>query len=337
MKILVCGGAGYIGSHTCVALAARGHEVVIFDNLSNGSEDAVQRVRKLSGRPLAFVEGDVRSLESLRMVLSDGVDAVIHFAALKSVSESCSEPLAYFDNNICGTIRLLQAMDGAGVRNLVFSSSATVYGDPQVVPIHEGAVLQVTNPYGRSKLVAEDLIRDLCGARKDFNATLLRYFNPVGAHPSGLIGEDPLGTPCNLMPYVSQVAVGRRPRLNVFGGDYSTPDGTGVRDYIHVMDLADAHVKAVEQLNSSSGCQAINLGTGHGVSVLELVRAFEQASGRDIPYTIVDRRPGDVAACWADPSKAFEVLGWKAKYGVRAMCEDAWRWQLANPNGYRRH
>ena len=334
MKILVCGGAGYIGSHTCVALAARGHDAVIYDNFSNSSPVAVERIAELADRPVALVEGDIRDPAGLAGALKD-VDAVIHFAAFKAVGESCEQPLAYFENNIGGSVTLLQAMETAGVANLVFSSSATVYGDPDSVPIREDAPLRVTNPYGRTKLVVEELIGDLCTARPGFNALLLRYFNPVGAHPSGRIGEDPGGIPNNLMPYISQVAVGARECLSVFGGDYATPDGTGVRDYIHVMDLADAHVRAVETLRPGFGCQAVNLGTGQGVSVLELVRAFENASGRKVPYRIVDRRPGDVAACWADPARAAGLLGWQAQLDVQRMCEDAWRWQAANPGGYR--
>ncbi|MDR7098308.1 UDP-glucose 4-epimerase [Lysobacter niabensis] len=334
MKILVCGGAGYIGSHTCVALAQRGHEVVIYDSLVNSSPIVVERIRELAGQPVAFHQGDIRDTAHLQSVLADGFHAVIHFAALKAVGESCEQPLAYFENNISGTISLLKAMATTGVHHLVFSSSATVYGSPDAVPITEDASLRVTNPYGRTKLVMEDLIRDLCVADPRFNAMLLRYFNPVGAHPSGRLGEDPAGIPNNLMPYISQVAIGRRAKLSVFGGNYPTPDGTGVRDYIHVMDLAEAHVHAVERLRPGQGCQALNLGTGRGVSVLELVRAFEWASGRTVPYAIVDRRPGDVAECWADPSRAAEVLGWRAQYDVRRMCEDAWRWQTANPDGY---
>ena len=334
MKILVCGGVGYIGSHTCVALLDRGHQVVIYDNLVNSSRVAVERIGQLVGAPVEFVEGDIRDRAKLELVLADGIDAVIHFAALKSVGESCAQPLAYFENNISGTITLLQAMESAGVNRLVFSSSATVYGDPDTVPIAEDAPLRATNPYGRSKLVMEQLIGDLCASRQTFHALLLRYFNPVGAHPSGRIGEDPAGIPNNLMPYVAQVAVGQRQRLRVYGGDYPTRDGTGVRDYIHVMDLASAHVDAVEHLAVQSGCTTLNLGTGRGYSVLEVVRAFEVASGRPVPYDIVERRPGDVAEVWADPSRAHTVLGWRAQCDLARMCEDAWRWQSNNPDGY---
>jgi UDP-glucose 4-epimerase len=333
MKVLVCGGAGYIGSHTCVALAEAGHEVVAYDNLANSSAVALERAGELAGQPLRLIQADIRDRAALEEALRDGVDAVIHFAALKAVGESCEQPLLYFDNNIAGTIVLLQAMEAAGVNRLVFSSSATVYGDPDTVPITEQAPLRVTNPYGRTKLVMEELIGDLCAARPAFQATLLRYFNPVGAHPSGRIGENPRGVPNNLMPYVAQVAGGRRDCLNVFGNDYPTRDGTGVRDYIHVMDLARAHVKAVE-LPPAGGAQAINLGTGVGYSVLEMVAAFERAAGRPVPYRTQPRRPGDVAEVWADPAKAARVLGWHAEYGLDRMCEDAWRWQSANPDGY---
>lgn len=337
MKILVCGGAGYIGSHTCVALAERGHDVVIYDSLVNSSRVAVDRVGELLGKPVRFVEGDIRDEGRLESVLADGIEAVIHFAALKAVGESCADPLKYFDNNISGTITLLRAMTAARVSRLVFSSSATVYGEPDGVPIGENAPLRATNPYGRTKLVIEELIRDLCGARPEFNASLLRYFNPVGAHPSGRIGEDPAGIPSNLMPYITQVAVGRQARLKVFGDDYPTRDGTGVRDYIHVVDLAEAHVSAVERLagGERDGCEVFNLGAGRGYSVLELIREFEAASGRPIPYKIVARRPGDVAELFADPSRALGMLGWRARLDLARMCEDSWRWQSMNPDGYR--
>jgi UDP-glucose 4-epimerase len=336
MKVLVCGGAGYIGSHACVALAARGHGPLVFDNLSNASAEAVRRVSELVGFEVPFVHGDVRDATALDALFArEGVEAVIHFAALKAVGESVRAPLAYFDNNIGGTITLLQAMQRAGVSKLVFSSSATVYGDGAMVPVREDAPLSVTNPYGRTKLVMEQLIGDLCVAEPGFGAMLLRYFNPVGAHESGRIGEDPRGVPNNLMPYIAQVAVGRRERLQVFGGDWPTRDGTGVRDYIHVCDLAEAHVAALEHLQrGASGATAVNLGTGRGTSVLELLRAFEQASGRRIPYDIVARRDGDVAELWADPAFAERLLGWRARHGIDRMCEDAWRWQAMNPGGY---
>ncbi|WP_457095923.1 UDP-glucose 4-epimerase GalE [Lysobacter sp. P5_B9] len=333
MKILVCGGSGYIGSHTCLALLQAGHEVVAYDNFSNSSPVALDRVMELSGKKLDVVEGDIRDRATLESALADGIDAVIHFAALKAVGESCERPLDYFDNNISGTICLLQAMEATSVNRLVFSSSATVYGDPNEMPVTEAASLHATNPYGRTKLVAEQLIGDLCAAMP-FNAVLLRYFNPVGAHPSGRIGEDPSGVPNNLMPYVAQVAVGLRGHLSVLGDDYPTRDGTGVRDYIHVMDLAEAHVRAVE-LAPARRCLAVNVGTGKGYSVLEVVEAFERASGRSIPYQVVARRPGDVAECYANPLLAREVLGWSAKYDLDRMCEDMWRWQSANPHGYR--
>lgn len=335
MRILVTGGAGYIGAHTCVELVERGHDVVIVDNFVNSSRGVMDRLHTLTGREIPVHEVDLRDTGALRSILAEGAyDAVIHFAALKAVGESCAKPLLYFDNNIGGTISLLQAMQDTGVRRLVFSSSATVYGDPAKVPVQEDAPLQVTNPYGRTKLVMEQLLGDLCQADESFRVANLRYFNPVGAHPSGLIGEDPSGVPNNLMPFVCQVAVGRRQQLQVFGNDYPTPDGTGVRDYIHVVDLARAHVDALEYLRREDRSVTVNLGTGRGVSVLELVNAFAKASGREIPYELVARRPGDVAAVYADPSLAERLLGWKAELDVDAMCRDAWRWQSNNPNGY---
>ena len=334
MNILVTGGAGYIGSHTCVALLEAGHQVTVIDNLCNSNADVLTRVQALAGRSLRFVHGDIRSRDDLARAFAGGIGAVIHFAALKAVGESCAQPLAYFDNNISGTIMLMQAMQAAGVERLVFSSSATVYGQPDHVPVKEDAPLRVTNPYGRTKLVMEDLIRDWCASRPELSAVLLRYFNPVGAHPSGQIGEDPRGIPNNLMPYIAQVASGQRERLHVFGNDYPTPDGTGIRDYLHVMDLADAHVKALDYATTHTGCEAFNLGTGQGHSVLELVRAFEHASGRKIPCTITQRRPGDVAEIWANPARAMQVLGWAAQYDLAAMCADTWRWQRDNPTGY---
>ena len=334
MNILVTGGAGYIGSHTCVALLEAGHQVTVIDNLCNSNADVLTRVQALTGRSLRFVHGDIRSRDDLASAFTGGIDAVIHFAALKAVGESCDQPLTYFDNNISGTIVLMQAMQAAGVERLVFSSSATVYGQPDHVPVKEDAPLRVTNPYGRTKLVMEQLIGDCCQADPAMSAVLLRYFNPVGAHPSGRIGEDPSGTPNNLMPYIAQVAVGRRPKLSVFGGDYPTVDGTGVRDYIHVMDLAHAHVRALEHARTRTGALALNVGTGRGYSVLELVRAFEQASGRKVPHEVVARRPGDVAALWADPTRAKQLLGWSASRGIEAMCADTWRWQRDNPDGY---
>ncbi|QGW64642.1 UDP-glucose 4-epimerase GalE [Lysobacter soli] len=336
MRILVCGGAGYIGSHTCLSLIDRGHQVVIADSGVNSSPRVVPRLRRLAGVPVPVHRVDMRDRVALTALFATyRIDAVLHFAALKAVGDSCRRPLDYFDNNISGTIVLLQAMQDAGVRRLVFSSSATVYGEPAQVPVREDAALSVMNPYGRTKLVAEQLIEDLCTADPAFRAANLRYFNPVGAHASGMIGEDPCGEPTNLMPYICQVAVGAREKLRVFGGDYPTPDGTGVRDYIHVVDLARAHVDALETMARTDRSLTVNLGTGRGVSVLELVHAFERASGRRIAYDIVERRPGDAASVYADPSLAHEVLGWRAEYDVDAMCRDAWRWQSMNPDGYR--
>ncbi|GAA4781076.1 UDP-glucose 4-epimerase GalE [Lysobacter hankyongensis] len=344
MRILVCGGAGYIGSHTCVVLAERGHEVVIADNFSNSAPAVLDRIARLIGRAPEAHRIDVRDADALaRLFAADrsdaaSFDAVIHFAALKSVGESCVRPLEYFDNNVSGTIALLRAMRAAGVGRLVFSSSATVYGAPSSLPIDESAPLSVTNPYGRTKLIVEQILEDACAADPGWRAISLRYFNPVGAHPSGLIGEAPSGVPNNLMPYICQVAVGLRERLQVYGGDWPTVDGTGVRDYIHVMDLAHAHAHAIEALGRISdplhGHRTINLGVGRGISVLELVRAFEAASGRAIPYEIVGRRPGDVAEVYADPRLADTLLGWRAERDVDAMCRDAWRWQSMNPAGY---
>ncbi len=335
MRILVTGGAGYIGSHACVELAARGHALVLADNFSNSSPRVLERLERIVGTPPMLARVDLRDRVAVDALFAGaGFDAVIHFAALKAVGESCERPLDYFDNNIAGTIHLLQAMQAHGVRRLVFSSSATVYGDPDSVPVREDAPLRTTNPYGRTKLVMEQLIGDLRDSDPGFHAVNLRYFNPVGAHPSGLIGEAPDGIPNNLMPYVCQVAVGRRARLQVFGGDWPTVDGTGVRDYIHVVDLARAHADALDFLVREGRSASINLGTGRGTSVLELVRAFERASGRDVPHDIVARRPGDVAEVYADPSLAHELLGWRAEHDVDDMCRDAWRWQSANPRGY---
>ncbi len=337
MRILVCGGAGYIGSHACAVLAERGHDLLVADSFVNSSPRALARLRRITGQPVFFQRADLRSRADVDALFrGPRFDAVLHFAALKAVGESCERPLDYFDNNIAGTIHLLQAMRTAGVARLVFSSSATVYGDPDRVPVREDAPLRTTSPYGRTKLVMEQLIGDLCDADAGFRAAILRYFNPVGAHPSGLIGEDPHGVPNNLLPYVSQVAIGRRERLRVFGGDWPTVDGTGVRDYIHVMDLARAHADAIDYLVREDRNLTVNLGTGRGVSVLELVRAFERASGRSIPCEIVARRPGDVAEVYADPALAGELLGWRAELGIEAMCRDAWRWQSMNPEGYGR-
>ena len=328
MKILVTGGLGYIGSHTCVELIKAGHEPVALDNLSNAKVGVKDRVEQIAGKRLPFIEADIRDRAAIEAAFaSDRFDAVVHFAGLKAVGESVSQPLRYYDNNVTGSIVLFESMAKAGVKSLVFSSSATVYGDPATVPIREDFPLSATNPYGRSKLHIEEMLRDLYKSDPGWRIALLRYFNPVGAHESGLIGESPNGIPNNLMPYITQVAVGQRASLSVFGGDYPTPDGTGVRDYIHVVDLADGHVKTLDKLATGSGLLTYNLGTGRGNSVLEMVRAFEQASGRKVPYQIVDRRPGDIAACYADPAVAESELGWKATRGVDQMCADSWRWQ----------
>jgi UDP-glucose 4-epimerase len=334
MKILVTGGAGYIGSHTCVELLQAGHEVVVFDNFSNSHPQALQRVEHLTGRQAALVHGDIRDQEAIEGTLRQyRCQAVVHFAGLKAVGESVEQPLRYYDNNVAGTLRLLAAMQNCGVNTIVFSSSATVYGDPQRLPLTEDHPLSATNPYGRSKLVIEDMLRDLFRASPDWRIAILRYFNPVGAHESGLIGENPLGIPNNLMPFVAQVAVGRREYLNVWGDDYATPDGTGVRDYIHVVDLALGHLKALERLDAPQ-CAEVNLGTGKGYSVLDVVKAFEQASGQAIPYRVAPRRAGDVAACYADPSHAAHYLGWTAQRDLATMCRDHWNWQKQNPQGY---
>lgn len=334
--ILVTGGAGYIGSHACLEFLHAGYDVVVLDNLSNSSPEALKRVQAITGRELVFVEGDIRDRPGLDALFQrHDVDAVIHFAGLKAVGESVEKPLLYYDNNIAGSVTLFEAMQAAGVKTIVFSSSATVYGDPASVPIREDfPVGGTTNPYGTSKLFIEKILQDLAISDPAWSIALLRYFNPVGAHESGQIGEDPQGIPNNLMPYITQVAVGRREHLSVFGNDYPTPDGTGVRDYIHVVDLARGHVKAVEKLAEGPGVRVWNLGTGQGYSVLDMVRAMEKASGRPIPYRIAPRRAGDVAQCWADPAKALQELGWRAERGLEAMCADAWRWQSMNPNGY---
>lgn len=333
--ILVTGAAGYIGSHTCVELLAAGYQVIAFDNLSNSSAESLKRVERISGKHVPLYRGDIRDAEALRSLLSaHDIDAVIHFAGLKAVGESVAEPLRYYENNVAGTLTLLTMLAEAGVKRIVFSSSATVYGDPETVPIKECARLGATNPYGRSKLMVEQLLGDLGHSDKEWRIGVLRYFNPVGAHTSGLIGEDPRGIPNNLMPFVAQVAVGRRAKLAVFGNDYATPDGTGVRDYIHVMDLARGHVHALKRLFEHPGSFTVNLGTGKGYSVLDAVSEFEAASGQKVPYEIVGRRPGDVASCYAAADAALALLGWQANKGLREMCEDTWRWQRMNPNGY---
>ena len=335
MNILVTGGAGYIGSHTVLVLLERGHHVVVLDNFSNSSPKVMERLESLAGKEIQLCRIDVRDEEQVVKVLTNhSIDAVVHFGALKAVGESCKQPLQYFDNNIAGTISLLSAMRDAGVNRLVFSSSATVYGDTDQNPISESAPRSATNPYGRSKLIIEDMLQDVCAAHPDFKAAILRYFNPVGAHPSGMMGEDPHGTPYNLMPYLCQVAVGKRPKLSVFGGDYATPDGTGLRDYLHVMDLARAHADALDYLQSRNENITANLGTGRAHSVLEMIRTFEQANAVEIPYEIVGRRQGDVAKLYADPGLAKELLNWQAEYDLTQMCVDAWRWQSKNPQGY---
>ena len=328
MHILVTGGTGFIGSHTCVALLAAGHETSVIDNLSNSRRDVLDRVEQIAGKRPAFFEGDVRDRALLRQIFAHRpVDAVIHFAGLKAVGESVVQPLRYYDWNIGSTIALCQEMHEAGVKMLVFSSSATVYGDPATLPIREDFPRSTTNPYGASKLMIEDILADLTKADASWKISRLRYYNPVGAHESGLIGETPSGIPNNLLPYVAQVAAGQRDCLSVFGNDYPTPDGTGVRDYIHVMDLAEGHVAALDHLQREGGLQTFNLGTGCGYSVLDMVRAFERASGQAVPYKIVGRRPGDIAACYADPTLATQTLGWCARRDLDAMCRDAWKWQ----------
>ena len=328
MHILVTGGTGFIGSHACVALMAVGHEVTVIDDLSNSQREVIDRVEKISGKRPVFFEGDVRDRDLLRTLFKQrSVDAVIHFAGLKAVGESVAQPLRYYDCNVGGAMALCEVMAEVGVKTLIFSSSATVYGDPASVPIREDFPRSATNPYGASKLMIEDMLADVAKSDGQWRIARLRYFNPVGAHESGLIGESPSGIPNNLMPFVAQVATGQRERLSVFGNDYPTPDGTGVRDYIHVMDLAEGHVAALDYLQNHSGLLTVNLGTGCGYSVLDMVRAFEKASGRPVPYAIMPRRPGDVAACYADPALVKKLLGWSAKRGIDEMCRDGWRWQ----------
>ncbi|WLD57861.1 UDP-glucose 4-epimerase GalE [Salinispirillum sp. LH 10-3-1] len=334
-KILVTGGAGYIGSHTCLLLLESGYDVVVLDNLSNASEAALRRVQEMTGKTLDLVVGDIRDTSAVRALFAQhSIDSVIHFAGSKAVGESVEQPMAYYDNNVVGTLRLCEVMAEVGCKRIVFSSSATVYGDPDVVPIPETAALRTSNPYGQTKLVIEQMLREIANADPEWRVSLLRYFNPIGAHPSGRIGENPNGIPNNLMPYVTQVAVGKRPHLSVYGNDYSTPDGTGVRDYIHVMDLAAGHIKAVEYLAQHSGADAFNLGTGVGCSVMDVVNTFERVNGVPIPYQIAPRRAGDVASYFADPTKATQLLGWQAKLNLEDMVRDSWAWQSANPNGY---
>lgn len=335
-KILITGGAGYIGGHTAVELLQEGYEVVVYDNLSNSSEESIRRVEELTGKKVKFYEGDILDAEFLQTVFElETIDAVIHCAALKAVGESVRKPLEYYQNNITGTLTLLDVMRESGVKRIVFSSSATVYGNPAMIPITEECPKgQCTNPYGWTKSMMEQIMTDLQKSDPEWNVILLRYFNPVGAHKSGRIGEDPKGIPNNLMPYIAQVAVGKLEKLGVFGNDYDTPDGTGVRDYIHVVDLAVGHVKAIQYILTDPGLDVINLGTGTGYSVLDMVKAFSKACGREIPYEIKARREGDIDMCYADPAKAEKVLGWKAVHTLEEMCEDSWRWQSQNPNGY---
>ena len=337
MSILVSGGAGYIGSHTCVELLQAGYEIVVADNLDNSSEESLRRVEQITGKPVPFVKAELCNPHEVEALFTNypGIDAVIHFAGLKSVGESVTKPLEYYSNNLGSTLTLLEAMRRHGVKNFVFSSSATVYGDPATVPIREDFPTGgTTNPYGTTKLFIERILMDCCKADPAMNVALLRYFNPIGAHESGLIGEDPNGIPNNLVPYIAQVAVGQLEKLHVYGDDYPTPDGTGVRDYIHVVDLAKGHLAALRKLETGCGLFVCNLGTGKGYSVLEVLRAYEKACGKTIPYVICDRRAGDIASCYADPGKARSELGWEAKYGIEDMCATSWKWQSMNPNGY---
>jgi len=337
MHVIVTGGAGYIGSHTCLELLNAGDQVTVIDNLCNSSRESIKRVEELTGKSIDFFEVDLLDKDNLQKVFTQAqeVEAVIHFAGLKAVGESVQCPLLYYQNNLSSTLNLCQVMQEQGVKNIVFSSSATVYGDPATVPIKETFPLSCTNPYGRTKLMSEDILRDLHLADPQWNVVLLRYFNPVGAHKSGQIGEDPNGIPNNLVPYIAQVAIGTLKQLSVFGDDYPTADGTGVRDYIHVVDLAIGHLRALEKLKEHPGVVTYNLGTGQGISVLDMVKAFATASGKQIPYRITGRRTGDIAQCYADPTLAQKELGWKAAYGIQEMCEDTWRWQSANPEGYK--
>jgi len=338
MKVLVTGGTGYIGSHTCVELIKSGYEVVVVDNLYNSSSEVLKRIKKLTGVDIPFYKEDVRDRVALTQIFEQhSIEAVFHFAGLKAVGESVEKPIEYYDNNVGGTFILAEVMRDFDCKTFVYSSSATVYGDPHIVPIKENFPLSATNPYGRSKLMIEEFLQDVFVADDGWYIALLRYFNPVGAHKSGLIGEDPNDIPNNLIPYISQVAIGKLDKLNVFGGDYDTPDGTGVRDYIHVVDLAKGHIKALQALENKSQVLTVNLGTGNGYSVLDMVKAFEKASGKEVPYQIVDRRPGDIATCYADPAYAEERLDWKAECELDEMCEDTWRWYSQNPDGYSKY
>ena len=336
MSILVTGGAGFIGSHTCVELLNAGYEPIILDNLCNSKSESIKRIKEITGKDVKFCKCDIRDREGLDKVFSENkIDAVIHFAGLKAVGESCEKPLEYYDNNIGGTVILCEAMKAAGCKKMVFSSSATVYGSENISPLKEDMPEgKTTNPYGTTKLYIERILKDIYASDSEWSVCLLRYFNPIGAHKSGKIGEDPNGIPNNLVPYIAQVAIGKREALNVFGDDYDTHDGTGVRDYIHVVDLALGHIKAVEKILGENGCFTYNLGTGTGYSVLDVVKAFEKASGKPVNYVIAPRRPGDIATCYSDPSKAKEELGWVAERGIDEMCEDSWRWQSQNPDGY---
>ncbi len=336
MKILVTGGAGYIGSHTTILLMEAGYEVIVFDNFSNASKESIKRVEKIVGKDITLIEGDIRNKEDLQKVFqSHQIKSVIHFAGLKAVGESVEQPLKYYDNNISGTINLCEVMTENNCKSIIFSSSATVYGEPKTTPIDESFPTSATNPYGRSKLFIEEMLRDLYISDSSWKIVLLRYFNPVGAHESGTIGEDPNGIPNNLVPFIAQTAVGKRDYLRVWGDDYNTPDGTGVRDYIHVVDLAKGHVKALEKIDTFNKVMTINLGTGNGYSVLDMVQAFEKASEKKVPYKIMPRRAGDIATCYADPAYAKKILNWEAKRTIKEMCEDTWRWQKQNPNGYK--
>lgn len=335
MKVLVTGGTGYIGSHTVLELLNEGCDVTVLDNLANSSAESLERVEQITGKHPEFVQGDIRDAKLIAELFGkEKFDAVIHFAGLKAVGESTQKPLLYFDNNIIGTLTLLNAMNEAGCKNIIFSSSATVYGKPETVPIREDFPTSATNPYGRTKLMIEEMLKDIYAAGKEWNIILLRYFNPIGAHESGMIGEDPNGIPNNLLPYIAKVAIGKLKQINVFGNDYETPDGTGVRDYIHVVDLAKGHVKALNKIGEKPGLKVYNLGTGNGYSVLEMIDAFGKACGKELPYEICDRRPGDIDMCYADPSLAYEELGWKAERGIEEMCADGWKWQSQNPDGY---
>ena len=335
MKVLVTGGAGYIGSHTCVELLNNGHDVIVVDNLSNSKPEVINRIKELTGRDFKFYKADILNKKEIDKIFKENnIEAVIHFAGLKAVGESVKIPLRYYYNNVTGTLVLCEVMQKHNVKKMVFSSSATVYGKPKTVPITENFPLSATNPYGRTKLMIEQILRDVYVSDNDWSIALLRYFNPIGAHESGRIGEDPNGIPNNLMPYITQVAIGKRERLNVFGDDYDTHDGTGVRDYIHVVDLAKGHLKALEKVMSTKGVKAYNLGTGVGYSVLDVVRNFEKVTGKKIPYVITSRRPGDIDKCYADPTKACKELGWKAEKTLEDMCKDAWNWQRNNPDGY---